>query len=99
MLTPGGEPDQGGWRMDKSHSGVAAIVGGGTMGADVAMIYAAGGWMTHVVETSESTRAKLPEYFAKGLAAMGSDRLGRIALHAALESAPWRDIEMVVECV
>jgi 3-hydroxybutyryl-CoA dehydrogenase len=44
-----------------------AIIGGGNMGADVAITFAAGGWQAHVVETFEHTRKRLPPYITQGL--------------------------------
>jgi 3-hydroxybutyryl-CoA dehydrogenase len=78
----------------------AAIVGGGNMGADVALTFAAGGWQAHVVEPSEAARKKLPGSFAKGLKQIGSGAsLDRFTPHAALEDVPWQDVEIVVECI
>ncbi len=78
----------------------AAIIGGGNMGADVALTFAAGGWHAHVVELSEATRKKLPDYYAKGLKQIGSNApLDRFTTHAALEDVPWQDVEIVIECI
>lgn len=87
--------------MEDKKRRCAAIIGGGNMGADVALIFAAGGWNAHVVELSEKTRAGLPAYFTKGLAQMGCSAVSpeRFTVHAALADAPWADIEMVVECI
>jgi 3-hydroxybutyryl-CoA dehydrogenase len=86
--------------MHKAQNGYAAIIGGGTMGADVALIFAAGGWATHVVEPSDATRAGLPRYLAAGLRQMGSEHRGEsVKIHGALEDAPWESIEVVVECI
>jgi len=78
----------------------AAIVGGGNMGADVALTFAAGGWQAHVIEPSEATRARLTDYFAKGLRQIGSNAsLERFTTHARLDAVPWQDVEIVVECI
>ena len=78
----------------------AAIIGGGNMGADVALTFAAGGWQAHVVELSQARRAKLPGYYAAGLRQLGSDApVDRIATHPSLEAVPWKAVEMVVECI
>lgn len=78
----------------------AAIIGGGNMGADVALTFAAGGWRAHVVELSPGRRAKLADYCAAGLAQIGSAAaVDRIATHSTLESVPWDDVELVVECI
>lgn len=86
--------------MDRIDSSSAAIVGGGTMGADIALVFAAGGWTTHVVETSEKTRARLPDYFARGLWEMDlREYEDNLKTHADVESAPWSEIGFVVECI
>lgn len=75
--------------MQRKHRRHAAIIGGGNMGADVALTFAAGGWQAHVVEPWEATRKKLPDYYAKGLKQIGSKAsLDRFTTHAALEDVP-----------
>jgi 3-hydroxybutyryl-CoA dehydrogenase len=86
--------------MDKTEPRHAAIIGGGNMGADVALTFAAGGWQAHVVELSEATRRKLPDYYARGLKQIGSRAsLGRFTTHAALQDVPWKDVDIVIECI
>ena len=36
------------------------IIGGGIMGGDIAIIFAAGNWNVHVMSPSEKTRSSLP---------------------------------------
>lgn len=77
---------------------VALVVGGGNMGADVAVVFARGGWPTVVVEPSGARRSLLPEYWRAALARTGhahrADRLGCIA---SLSDAPWSRVAIVVE--
>ena len=47
------------------------IVGGGTMGADVAAVCARGGCAVQVVELTTERRALLPAYVANTLAVLG----------------------------
>ncbi len=79
----------------------AAIIGGGIMGADIAVIFASGGWSTHVVEPSERAREALPARLTTNLARMERppQAVERVTAHAALGHLPWNDIKMVVECV
>jgi 3-hydroxybutyryl-CoA dehydrogenase len=78
----------------------AAIIGGGNMGADVAITFAAGGWHAHVVELSDATRKKLPDYYARGLKQVGSHAgVDRFTTHPSLNSVPWSEVEIVVECI
>jgi 3-hydroxybutyryl-CoA dehydrogenase len=78
-----------------------AIIGGGNMGADVALVFAAGGWNAHVVEPSDARRSALDAYFVRGLALMGCSAVSpeRFIVHATLADVPWVDIEMAVECI
>ena len=46
------------------------IIGGGTMGADVAAVCARGGCATQVVELTTERRAHLPNYFANAMTAV-----------------------------
>lgn len=77
----------------------AAIVGGGIMGGDIAIIFAAAGWNVQVMSPSEKTRAALPARIEAGL-----KKLGAPAAHAAnvrtfsrLEDIDWKRIDFVVE--
>ena len=79
----------------------AAIVGGGIMGGDIAIIFAAAGWNVQVMSPSEKTRAALPARIEAGL-----KKLGAPAAHAAnvrtfsrLEDIDWKRIDFVVEAL
>jgi 3-hydroxybutyryl-CoA dehydrogenase len=77
----------------------AAVIGGGTMGADVAAILVAGGWIAHVVEPDPARRAALAEHVAKSCAQLGAPFAAeRLHPHAAAAAAPWADIELAIEC-
>ena len=80
--------------------GHAAVIGAGTMGADIALLFAAGGWQVHVVEPSNNARKALPERFTRGLERMGAATgLKYLRTHASLDDVPWKDVGIVVECV
>lgn len=76
-----------------------AIIGGGIMGGDIAIIFAAGGWGVHVMSPSAKTREALPGRLAAGLAKLGADaaRGEMLRTYARLEDIGWRDIDLVVE--
>jgi len=77
-----------------------AVIGGGTMGADIALTLARAGVATHVVETFATVRQALPGRLAAGLAALGCpERIDRIVLHESLDSVPWRELDLVIEAV
>ncbi len=71
------------------------------MGADIAVVFAAGDWDVHVVEPSERARAALPERLGKGLERMGRpQRAGeRVRAHTAPDDPPWDEVDLVIECV
>lgn len=77
----------------------AAIIGGGIMGGDIAIIFAAAGWNVRVMSPSEKTRAAIPARIESGL-----KKLGAPAAHAAnvqtcarLDDIDWKAIDFAVE--
>lgn len=84
-------------RADMKH---AVVVGGGTMGGGIAASFCAGGWQTHVVEVERSIAGTLPERIDICLEQMGvKDGLGNLIIHGVLETPPWDQISLVIECV
>ena len=76
-----------------------AIIGGGIMGGDIAVIFAGGGWKVHVMSPSQKTRDALPGRIASGLKKLGAPEANAASVktHATLEALPWNDIDLVVE--
>lgn len=80
-------------------SKTAAVIGGGTMGTDVAAIFAAAGWTTHVVEPAGARWDVALARIKQSIAQIGGDPLKvRVALHAGLADPPWREISIAIEC-
>ena len=78
----------------------AVVVGGGTMGADVAVVLARGGCRVTVVDPSEAKRAQLQAHVRQGLAPLGLERRADGVMAApALSSVAWEDVALVVECI
>ena len=81
----------------------AVVVGGGIMGADVALVLARAGCHTTVIEQGEARRAALPAYFEAGLTQQGAERwLGRtrsVATLGDLSAHEWQGIDLVIECI
>lgn len=77
----------------------AAIIGGGIMGGDIAIIFAAGGWNVHVMSPSRKTRDALPARIAAGLRSLGAPEANRalVKAYASLEELPLKDISVVIE--
>ena len=86
--------------LETPASATALVVGGGTMGADVALVLARAGCRTIVMETSEARRQLLPEYFARGMSDLGfPNRVAKLSACASLDEAPWSDVELAIECI
>lgn len=82
------------------HARTVALVGGGTMGGDIAASFAAGGWTAHVVEPHEPARSTLPARFAAAMQALGAAAgTARLRAHDSLEALPWPDVDLVIEAV
>jgi 3-hydroxybutyryl-CoA dehydrogenase len=77
----------------------AAIIGGGIMGGDIAIIFAAGGWKVHVMSPSQKTRDAVPGRVTAGVRKLGAAEANaaNIKTYAALDALPWEDIDLVVE--
>lgn len=82
---------------DKKSSVV--IIGGGIMGGDIAIIFAAGGWNVHVMSPSQKTRDALPARIEAGLKKLGAGaaRADSVKTCPRLEDIAWRDVDLVIE--
>lgn len=77
-----------------------AVIGGGTMGADVAVVLSRGGLPVTVVERDAAKAAGLPAYIGAQLEAAGcAAHAGPIAVVHQLEDVAWAGIGLVVECI
>ena len=75
------------------------IVGGGTMGADVAAVCARGGCAVQVVEPTTERRALLPDYFINTMTELGyENRIHLLTVAGSLEEVDWSEIDLVIEC-
>ena len=84
--------------MAQSKPGVA-VVGGGIMGGDIAIVFAAGGWNVHVMSPSGKTRDALPTRLNAGLAKLAADpaKSALVRTYASLEAIPWQQVDLVIE--
>jgi 3-hydroxybutyryl-CoA dehydrogenase len=74
------------------------IVGGGIMGGDIAIIFAAAGWNVHVMSPSQKTRDALPARIAAGLKKLGAQAgADKVKTHAKLEDIDWGSVDLVIE--
>lgn len=78
-----------------------AVIGGGTMGADIAAVFLAGGWPVDLMSPSASTRDGLPTRVTRALARLDAPPLAaqQLRVHAALDELAWQHIDLVVEAV
>lgn len=76
-----------------------AIIGGGIMGGDVAVVFAAAGWNVRVMSPSQKTRDALPARLAAGLKKLGAPApaADRVTTCATLADLPWQDVDLAVE--
>lgn len=83
-----------------THRKTTAVIGGGTMGVDIALTLARAGNPTLLVEPDDARRASLPARIAEGLRALGCPgKADRISVHGSLETLPWPAIDLVIEAV
>jgi 3-hydroxybutyryl-CoA dehydrogenase len=76
------------------------VIGGGTMGCDIAGIFYAAGWNAQVVEVNEKVRARLPSAVPAAAAETGIHRPGgSIDALASLADIDWSRARIVIECV
>lgn len=75
------------------------VIGGGTMGSDVAAIFYAGGWNAQVVEPSPAVRARLPQNVAAAADSIGVfGQGGSVDARAAIADIDWSAVGIVIEC-
>jgi 3-hydroxybutyryl-CoA dehydrogenase len=85
--------------MGKTKNTVA-LIGGGTMGADIAASFVACGWTAHIVNPPDQMRESLPARLKAAMAKLGARyAAARFPLHSALDTLPWKEIDLVIEAV
>ena len=85
-------------RTDEVLDGRVVVVGGGTMGADVAVVLARGGFDVTVIERHAERRAGLRAYVAERLAPQGLEPQG-LELAGELAEVDWAATGLVIECI
>ena len=85
--------------MSQQSRGVA-LIGGGTMGGDIAASFCARGWIAHIVEPQESSRRTLPQRLASAMKALGAPHdMAKFPVHPSMDTVPWRAVDIVIEAV
>lgn len=86
--------------LNETKNAHAVVIGGGTMGADVAVVLARGGCRITVVEPSAQRRDALAGQVLANLEALQlAHRAGRVGSVERLEDVAWSDVALVIECV
>lgn len=82
-----------------STSQSVVVIGGGTMGSDVAAIFYAGGWNAQVVEPAADVRARLQQNVAAAADSIGVFAAGgSVDARMAIADIDWTRVAIVIEC-
>ncbi len=80
-------------------SGQVVVIGGGTMGADVAVVLARGGFDVTVVERHAERRASLHGHIAERLSLHGLEPSSGLRTVAELREVDWAHAGLLIECI
>ena len=76
------------------------VIGGGTMGRDIAAIFVAGGWRAQIVETERSARERLAQRVGESANAIAeSGHADSVVALAAVDDIDWPGVRLAIECV
>ena len=79
-------------------SRTVAVIGGGTMGADIAATFGAKGWTAHIVNPQDRMRETLPQRLRAAMEKLGAAHdEARFPLHERIASVPWEHVEIAIE--
>ncbi len=81
---------------DTAH--VIAVIGGGTMGADIAASFVASGWRAEIVNPPDAMGESLQARLRAAMDKLGaSTDLSAFKRHERLDSVPWSEVDLVIE--
>lgn len=75
------------------------VVGGGTMGVDIAASFAARGWHAFVVNPNDARFATIDARFKDALERLQCVSAPPLVLHQQLDQVTWADLDLVIEAV
>lgn len=75
----------------------AAVIGGGTMGADIAAIFVTGGWTAEVVEPDEKRWSAGQARVERAASQIGGMK-GEALWVSSMEQVKWPGLDLVIEC-
>jgi 3-hydroxybutyryl-CoA dehydrogenase len=79
--------------------GTVVMVGGGTMGADIAAIFLAGGWTTRVVEPDAARWDAARARIRRSVGQIGGGKGSAATFHPTLQDIDWPAVHLAIECV
>lgn len=78
----------------------AVVVGGGTMGADVAVVLTRAACRTTVIESNAERAAGVPARVAENLKTIGREsNAALLATAPSLDEVDWSTVDLVIECI
>ncbi|MEY4264634.1 MAG: hypothetical protein RL373_1202, partial [Pseudomonadota bacterium] len=76
------------------------VIGGGTMGADVAIVFARGGYPTQVIESNVDRCASIPGYVNQVMSESGyACDPHLVSVVPTMHDINWTNVKLVVECI
>lgn len=85
---------------DSDQPRMICVIGGGTMGADIAASFAARGWSAHIVNPPDEMGESLPRRLHTAMRALGAPAAaGVFKVHRELAPVPWSAVDLVIEAV
>ena len=84
--------------MTEGNNQRAAVIGGGTMGADIAAIFTAASWKVDLVEPASAQWPRTRERLARAATQLSGART-EARLLERLEDVDWCGLTLVIECV
>lgn len=79
---------------------IVAVIGGGTMGADIAATFAAHGWTAHIVNPHDRMRETLPARLESAMSTLGAAYDEALfPLHERIATLPWESVALAIEAV
>lgn len=83
--------------MSAARSAVA-VIGGGTMGGDIAASFVACGWVAHIVNPRDRMLESLPARLESAMRKLGKAYdAADFGVHETLAALPWQHIDIVIE--
>jgi 3-hydroxybutyryl-CoA dehydrogenase len=81
-------------------SKIVALIGGGTMGADIAATFAARGWIAHIVNPFDRMRETLSARLESAMSSLGATYDEALfPVHDRIATLPWESVALAIEAV